>query len=194
MIMGTYCQNLGITHLNNDPILILKTTKCKIQTGTTRIIHPINLTDIEITRETVSELACKKITNPLTKIVRQKLQELNTNIHQIKPTSRGKRWDKLGTAWKWIAGNPDAQDLRIINSSMNDLITENNKQYQINNQVNLRLQTLTSTVNKMVETSYSNKVMLNEVETLITILNIDTINKILLDVQDAIMLSQECYP
>lgn len=186
------CQELGIKPLNNDPVLILQNSKCKIQTGTTKLIHPINLTDIEQTMEIVSTLAYKKITNPLTKIVKQKLQELYTNFHQIKPTStiRRKRWDKLGTAWKWIAGNPDAQDLRIINSSMNDLINENNRQYQVNNQVNLKLQTLTNTVNEIVENSYSNKVVLNEVETLITILNIDTINKILLDIQDAIILSK----
>lgn len=192
LTIGIYCQELGIRHLNQDPIIALEVGKCRIQTGTTRIIHPINLTDIEVTMELVTELAYKKITNPLTKIVRQKLQELYTNLHQIKPSTRTrrKRWDALGTTWKWIAGNPDAEDLRAINSSMNDLINENNKQYQINNQMNLRLQSLTDTVNKIIETSYSNKIVLNEIETLITILNIDTINKILVDVQDAILLSK----
>ena len=128
-IIGINCQELGIKHLNNDPIVILKSGKCKIQTGTIKLVHPLNLTDIEITMELVSTLAYKKITNPLTKIVKQKLQELYTNFQQIRPTSniRQKRWDSIGTTWKWMAGNPDAQDLAIINSSMNDLITENNK-------------------------------------------------------------------
>lgn len=189
---GICCQELGIRQLNNDPILAMETGKCKIQTGITRIIHPINLTDIEITMELVTTLAYRKITNPLTKIVKQKLQELHTNFHQIKPTSiiRRKRWDTLGTVWKWIAGNPDAEDLRAINSSLNDLITENNNQYKVNNQMALRLQSLTDTVNKIVESSYTNKIALNEMETLITILNIDIINKILVDIQDAIILSK----
>lgn len=192
LIVGVYCQELGIKHLNSDPILLLKNGKCKIQVGTIRIIHPINLADIQTTIEQVTTLVQKKITNPLTKIVKQKIQELYTNFYQIKPTPsiRRKRWDKLGTAWKWIAGNPDAQDLRIINSSLNDLITENNNQYKINEQINLRLQTLTNTVNKIVENTYSNKITLNEVDTLITILNIDIINKILLDIQDAIIFSK----
>lgn len=56
---------------------------------------------------------------------------VNTHIHTH---TRTKRWDTIGTVFKWVAGTPDADDLRLINSSMNSLIVETNKQILINQQ------------------------------------------------------------
>lgn len=51
------------------------------------------------------------------------------------PIKRRKRWNKLGTVWKYLAGSPDANDLKIINSSINGLITNNNEQVRINREI-----------------------------------------------------------
>ena len=191
-IIGTQSQELGITNLHNDPILITKHRSCKIQIGVIKIIHPINLTELETTIQILTNTVYDKITNPLTKIVKQKTNDMYKNFYQLRPTTpaRRKRWDIIGTTWKWIAGNPDAQDLRIINNTLNNLIDENNSQYRINEQLNIRLHHLTEAINKIASISFTNQITLSEIDTLITILSIDTINKILTDIQDAIILSK----
>lgn len=59
-------------------------------------------------------------------------------------TPRGKRsinW--IGSAWKWLAGNPDATDWDKIFTNENKIIENSNEQYKINNK-------LTETVNKLI--------------------------------------------
>ena len=43
----TNASYLGIRELANDPILLLKTLDCKFKSGSIKIIHPINLTNLE---------------------------------------------------------------------------------------------------------------------------------------------------
>ena len=94
----------------------------------------------------------------------------------------------IGTAWKWIGGSPDAEDLRILNQTMNELIESNNQQYKVNEELGKRLQILTNAINKVIESKNRNQIMLDEIEVLSTIIKIDTINKLLENIQEAIML------
>lgn len=192
--IGTFCQDLGITNLNDNPILMIKTGRCKIQTGNTKIVHPINLTDLELTIQTLTNIAYTKVSenNALKDIVKHKIRDVYSNFYQIRPqvNRRTKRWDALGSTWKWIAGNPDAQDLRIINTTLNQLIDENNIQYTVNEQLGQRIQQLTNTINNIAENYHINQIALKELDTITLILNVDVINKILLDIQDAVLLSK----
>lgn len=188
------CQELNIRNLNRDLILMQKAGSCKIQTGTIRIIHPINLTDLEMTINQLTNLMYQKHQNSevLNQIGKHKIRELYSNFLQIKPTKhqRTKRWDTIGTAWKWIAGTPDAQDLRIINKSLNQLVSENNHQIRINNQISNRISELTSTINQIIDNQHINQITLDQIDMITTILNIDTINKILINIQEAILFSK----
>ncbi|XP_062541211.1 uncharacterized protein LOC134209239 [Armigeres subalbatus] len=186
-------SKLSLRNLNEDPILFLKYGNCKIQTGNLKIVHPINLTTIQ---ESIDYLTSSFYTrvdsrNPLGGIVKHKIKALYNNFLQIKPSEhhRAKRWDSLGSGWKWLAGSPDAQDLHIINSTMNELITQNNQQVNINNRINARISELTSSINKIINSMKANE-LANEISAIITIINIDIINKLLEDIQDAIILYQ----
>lgn len=191
LITGIYCQELEINNLQDKPIVIMKYKSCKIQSGNIKIIHPINITDLELTVNLITNIAYTRTenNNQLSKIMHYKIRELYSNMLQIRPshTHRQKRWNTLGTTWKWIAGSPDADDLHIINSTMEQLISENNKQYHINDQMSTRIQQLTNTVNQLTS---DNKIIRNEIDILSTIINIDTVNKILTDIQDTILLSK----
>lgn len=189
------CQDIGIRNLINKPILSIQVTKCRLETGNINVIHPINLTNLEYTIDTLTNLIYKREHNNnfLQSITKHKVRELYTNFHQIKPsraTTRSKRWDAIGTTWKWIAGTPDADDLRILNLTMNQLIHQNNEQYRINEQIDERLQKLTNTVIQLAEDRHSNKAILSELDTVIILMNIDTVNKILLDIQDTILFTK----
>lgn len=122
-------QHLEIDDLHQNPILLLKEQNCYIQTGIIKIVHPINLTSLE---ENVSLFIniSRKIdkTFPLASLI------VRNNLYKLKPMKRArqKRWDIIGKGWKWLAGNPDADDLRIINSTFNSLIDQSNEQIKIN--------------------------------------------------------------
>lgn len=194
IINQIYCnaKNLEIRNLYEDPILLIKLNTCKIQIGNIKIIHPINVTNLEKTLESINKFVNSKINDNLElyNIIDQKYKKLKSNFQQIKPPThrRHKRWDTLGSAWKWLAGNPDAQDLRLINTTMNTLINENNAQFRINEQINERIQIITETVNRAItQSNMVNRVAMTELDMITTIINIDTVNSILEDIQDAIV-------
>lgn len=192
-------QKLEIKNLHKDPILVIKTNDCKLQIGNIKLIHPIDLRNLENVIKSMNKFIINKANDRLEiyKIVEQKLRKLNNNFYQIKPIHqrRRKRWDTLGSAWKWIAGTPDAQDLRIINSTMDNLITQNNQQYQINERINQRIQLITDTINKAIaNNTIANRITLTEIELITTIINIETVNGILEDIQEAIVRTKSELP
>lgn len=168
-----------------------KINDCKLQTGYIKIVHPINITNlknnvylfVKIARQIDREM-------PISDLILQKSRELVNNLHQLKPINprRTKRWDTLGTAWKWIAGSPDADDLRIINTTLNNLVTQNNQQTKINNIINIRINEMATTVNKLIEQqSTENKILLKELDAITLLLYMDTTNNILEDLEDTIL-------
>ena len=58
--------------------------------------------------------------------------------------------DILGTAWKYLAGSPDHDDLNIINTNLDQLTANNNKQIFINNALNNRMNKLTKITNDIL--------------------------------------------
>lgn len=185
-------QELQILSLNHQPILVIDSHPCKLQVGNFRIIHEINMTDLEITINLLANIAYNKINNPMSIIVKHKIKDLYSNFNQIKPHHyrRRRSLNVIGSTWKWIGGSPDAQDLEIINKTMNDLIESNNAQFRVNQQLGQRIQQLTHEMKGLIESKQTNDLILNEIDTLTTIINIDTINKILEEIQEAISLSK----
>lgn len=101
---------------------------------------------------------------------------------------RTKRWDTLGAAWKWIAGSPDADELKIINTTLDNLITENNHQTRINNIINIRIDEMATTVNRLIEQqTMENKILLKEMDAVTLLLFMDTTKSILEDLEDTIL-------
>lgn len=177
---------------------MLKLNDCKIQNGFDKIIHPINMSSLEtnvlllmkITRQLDSSL-------PLAQLATEKSRNLINNLRQIKPfNARRKRsWDSIGTAWKWLAGTPDADDLRLINTTMNELIKQNNRQYIFNKMVNERINYVTIAVNKLIDQqNMENKILLQEYDTISLLLYIDTLNNVLVEIQDTILRTKISLP
>lgn len=189
---------MAIKNLNDDPVLLHKHKHCWIETGKIKIIHPVNLTSLE-----KNVLVLNKITrvldsrNPIAQLAFQKSRTLVSNLRQLKPLQkkRQRRWDKLGTAWKWLAGNPDAEDLRVINSTINTLIDQNNNQVRINKMINNRIEEMTKAINALIEQqALENKILLQEYDSLTLLLYMDTTNKILEDIQDTIIRTKISLP
>lgn len=190
----TQAQKLTIRNLHDEPLLLVKERHCKIQTGTIKIIHPINLSSIEETAEILIKSSYHnnaETTNPLTNILKYKAKKLYSNIYQLKPQPhhRSRRWNAVGTVWKWIAGTPDASDLQAINTTMNDLIDQNNQQIIVNQNLNTRIQQLTHAIQEVTNQANLNDLLMDDIETITSIVNVDILNQLLEDIQDAILLS-----
>lgn len=77
------------------------------------------------------------------------IKKLGQSFRKLQPSARTKRWEQLGQIWKYISGSPDAEDLRIINSTSNKLIDQNAKQIKINHMFEDRLNNLTTKFNHL---------------------------------------------
>lgn len=196
LITLSLSQKLEIRKLN-DPLLLLKLTDCRVQTGTIKIIHPINLNRVKQTITDLDFLSTDFLASkaPLSDILHFKLRNLHDNFKLLTPgEKRSKRWDKLGTAWKWLAGTPDADDLRIISSTLEQLIDNNNMQLLINHQIDNKLHMLTTKMNEVVAlvNTYTNTS--RELEVLKLITSIDAVNKVLEGIQDAVVAAKISLP
>lgn len=189
---------MEIRNLHQDPILLVQHKECKIQTGLIKIVHPINITVIETNVNLINKIARKLDDNlPISQLVIRKSRELHSNLLQIKPAERKRkrRWDALGSAWKWLAGSPDADDLRIINRTTNDLIQENNRQIQVNQMISNRIADISNTVNQLIaQQNLENKILLEEYEAIKLLLYMDTLNSIITEIQDTILRTRISLP
>ncbi|XP_053968042.1 uncharacterized protein LOC128869498 [Anastrepha ludens] len=103
--------------------------------------------------------------------ISQRLAELRAT----KPRKiRSINW--LGSAWKWVAGSPDATDWDTILRSQNDVIANSNHQFKINeelfnatresmNQIN-QMTRYVNTIGKEVGTTAAETVLLNRIQIL----------------------------
>ncbi|XP_055645603.1 uncharacterized protein LOC129782449 [Toxorhynchites rutilus septentrionalis] len=198
LFLQNHCQHLEIKNLNQDPILLLHLKHCYIQTGIIKIVHPINLTILEENANTFLEIS-RRIdrTSPISDLIIRKSKQIADSLIQLKPikSRRQKRWDSIGTAWKWIAGSPDAEDLRLINSSLNDLIDQSNEQLKANHVINERITAITNNINQLIDHHTSlNTILLKEMDAITLLLSLDATNNILEEIEDTILRSRVSLP
>lgn len=188
---------MHIHDLTNSPLAVIPLGEARIKIGFIRIIQPIDLNDIQkIIFKINNEVTQKDHCNALQELIKIKNQRLYETYLKIKPfVKRQKRWDTIGTTWKWIAGSPDAEDLRIINSSINSLINNNNKQVMINKALSKQLQGITDITNQLLTTQQ--QAMTNhsiEVNQLVMLSNLDLLQNQIETLEDAILMAKHGIP
>jgi Gypsy protein len=178
-------QELEIHNLGKNLIAMIEIKTCKIKIGNFKILHPINLTLIENTINDLLDNINRKLHNNsgLIRILNHEAKKLENNLNQLKP-KRKKRWDSIGKIWKILAGTPDADDLKIINLTMNNLIEENNKQVQINRKIETEIDHILKITKKI--SINSNKIILEDIELITLIFNTQMINNELEQILDSI--------
>lgn len=183
--------------LDKSPVVIINLGKAHISNNYFRILHRIDLSKIQNSVETLTYHARKNIDSNdfLSVIIQTKVSKLEQTFYKLKPFTRAKRWDKLGSFWKYISGSPDAEDLRIINSTSNRLINENDRQIRINHIFENRINNITEKVNNI--TSTLNKTILKDEKDFRTVgllFCLDELTRQLEDLQEAIVLAQHNIP
>ncbi|XP_041776420.1 uncharacterized protein LOC121595976 [Anopheles merus] len=196
-LYGVLQASINIFDLTNNPLAIVPLGQAKIRIGYLRTIHPIDLTELEEIISRVFENSTNSTgKSPLQSLINLKLEKLNATISKIRPRRlRTKRWNSIGTAWKWIAGSPDAEDLTIINTTLNSLILQNNEQLLINNGLSRRFQETTHIANHVID--LQNRIQREhqtEIQQIIKIANLDALQAHIKTLQEAILAAKHGIP
>lgn len=130
-------------------------------------------------------------------LIRVKLDKLYKTYKKLKHSDgkRIKRWNSLGTAWKYISGSPDAEDLKIINSTTNSLIEQNERQIRINKQFEERIGNLTKIISLVLADNNSiREETLEGFHSVNLLFNIDELINQLEVIEEAITLARFSIP
>lgn len=132
-------QTISLRSLSSQPILAFNQGTGRVKIDSYLYIHHFNLTSYQYHINNIRNMFDEINTNQFSTLIIEEFQNIENVLKSLISTRRVKRWDSLGSGWKFIAGSPDANDLRIINSSLNDLIQNNNAQVKINRELNLQM-------------------------------------------------------
>ncbi|XP_062554460.1 uncharacterized protein LOC134219672 [Armigeres subalbatus] len=196
ILTQTTLTDLRLHDVKQNPIIMIPLGEARISNSFFRIMHPINLTTIESTIDVYNNVAqTGKLNQTFFELsIRRKIGRINLLFNRIRP-QRIKRWESLGRAWKYISGSPDADDLKVINSSLNSLVDENNKQIQINHLFEKRMRNLTKTFNSLLDNEqYLEKVTFDSLDSLNFIFEIDELLYNLEIIEESITLAGRSIP
>lgn len=144
---------------SQSEVVLIESGIGKIQTGTFKILHVINIKEYHDTLERIKDDLAKGIpdNHPLLPFLHNDITTLSHLINRLMPEERSKRsLDEIGTAWKWLAGSPDHDDLMLLKNKINELTDNSNNQLIINRDLIERMQEITNATNsisKILKTS-----------------------------------------
>lgn len=178
-------NNHGIINIDQGPALV--------QAGGFQLIHVINLQHFTVMVTQIELLAAKiKTENNFGATLESKIFELKKAYNSIKPKRFRRSWESLGSGIRFIAGNPDADDLRrlekdidILSENTNTLIKLNNAQALSNQKFNDKINEIISTISDLANNQI--KENFKYIEILNLIINIDICKEKLEDIREAIV-------
>lgn len=134
--------------------ITLTTGTAKLQTGTLKLIHVIDLKSYEKTLQEL-DLKIKNLVDenhPMHPFLSHEITGITSLLNRLKPKTKQKRsLNFLGSAWKWIAGSPDHDDFLILKAKINDILGNNNRQVIINKSIIERINNITDITNKIID-------------------------------------------
>lgn len=122
--------------------------------GNFNLVHIINLTNYE---DVVARmLPTVRQTSPKSIFMSQlnhQVRQINDLIAELKqqPLRSRRSINWIGSAWKWLAGNPDATDWNNVVRNQNEIIENNNQQYKINEAMTNTVHQVLQEHNKIIE-------------------------------------------
>ncbi|XP_021702588.1 uncharacterized protein LOC5578241 isoform X2 [Aedes aegypti] len=194
---STAWTDIRIYDLTNNPIAIIPLGQARISNSYIRVIHPVNLTAIKDAIDLFDYVTKNSdLNNSLfDQVIRKKINKIHLTFNRIVPQNRFKRWESLGRAWKYVSGSPDADDLKVINSTINSLVTENNNQIHINNVFEKRMRNLTRTFNLLIDNEQKlENVTFKSFDSLNFVFELDELLYYLEVVEESITLARSSIP
>lgn len=178
--------DIKILDYSNSQIVTLNSGPAKLETGTFKIIHVIEIDEYQDLIDTMQKTLSQNISDYhfLHPFLSHEMTQIQGYLDRLKPRMK-RSLNFIGSAWKWIAGNPDHDDFEIITQKTNQILVNNNKQVVINKLSLEKINELTRTTNEIIKTINYNDVAK---EKLITKLKfkIDILKQEIINIQYAI--------
>lgn len=117
------------------PLVSLKVGRGWIVNGNFKLVHIINLDEYVTVTVNISSLVRNQFPPSRNKeFILHHLTQIQDRLGELMNTKRRapRSIDWIGSAWKWVAGSPDAADWNKILMSQENIIANNNEQYKIN--------------------------------------------------------------
>lgn len=143
---------------NENGLIAFKIDTVRIKLGYERIVKKISLESIEINLNHIEKIALSfKTRDHLHETLLSKIDKAREKLKGLQPhRQRRGLINALGTVVKYIAGNPDHEDLQIIHQSLgtlenheNKLTINQRKQIKINTDFQNRINNITDTIRKI---------------------------------------------
>lgn len=184
---------MEIINLAEEKVATVKIGEARIIKGTTCIVHNVNIT---LLQQSVESWASTQFPEDSiwTPLILDRINSINKGARDIQPLylpKRIKRWDKLGTGWKWLAGSPDANDLRAITLAINNASDNNNKQIVINQDFESAINNITRNLNSLNQLNSLTLDKLNlDLQLLKVIFQLERLENQINQIQDSIIFSK----
>ncbi len=180
-LITTSSSDVQVLDYSKSQLVTIDNGQAKIQNGTFRFIHLIDLEKYEqfltdTYEEMINQIPNNHLLYPILKHETIQTFEILNALKPSKSIRRKKSINILGTAWKYIAGSPDHEDLEIITNNLENLNKNNNKQVVINKLFEKRINNITHIMNKMINTIRKDE---------------DNITEIIINLQNRIRLIKE---
>lgn len=183
--------DIQIIDLTSNPgILQISKGEAFIQKGSSQLTHLINLQNFDYTIKQIEGLANSfDPDNKFNGILSVKLDKLKMAYETIRYKSRSKRsWEALGSGIKWMAGNPDAEDLRTLQNNINLNTIQNNDQLEINSKFEDKINDIINVISNSISKNLNST--LDSLDFINLMLNIDLVNNSLEDIKEALSFSK----
>lgn len=136
--MGTNTVQAAQIYRYDAPIVTIRAGSAWTINGNFKLVHIINLNEYADVANNITTLVHNQLHPGQSKeIIQYHLAQIQERIHELvgRKTKIRRSIDWIGSAWKWVAGNPDATDWNMILKSQNEIINNNNEQYKVNTQL-----------------------------------------------------------
>lgn len=179
----TCCQgDVQVLDYTNAEIVALEAGTVRIQTGTFRIIHVIDLEQYNTILNEAKQIMTKEIDkdDESYQYLTYEMQTIERLLSKLKPTRNKRAINEIGTVWKWIAGTPDHEDFQILSDKVRNVLENNNKQVVINKllkeKINEVIKKTNIITNSVLNNSFIKEIVTKRIERKLKIIKDDLIN------------------
>lgn len=178
--------DVKILDYTNSQIVTMDAGTARLQTGTFKLIHVIETDRYQELIDNMQETVSKNISEShfLRPFLVHELIEMQSYLDRLKPRAK-RSLNFIGSAWKWIAGNPDHDDFEIIKKKTDEILADNNKQVVINKLTVEKVNEIIGKTNEILRTLNYDETMKEKLITHLK-LKIDILKEEIVNIQYAI--------
>lgn len=151
LFVGSALTDFNVLDYSNSRLITIQTGIARIQNGTFKIIHSIDLEQYRTLSNNIESVLNTNITynHPFRPFLTQQVSDIEGLLKRLNPSVRKRSIDFIGSAWKWVAGTPDSHDFEILSQKVKNVLENNNRQMIINDLTVNRIQEISNMTNEI---------------------------------------------